>query len=164
MTGYTVYIYRYNIHCTPFVCIPLHALYMRHMAYFLAHTTDIHKIDRKTDVPILGEPDTSRRIEKKWFPAVSECANTQWQLSFPQKLHFINGLWLTQSLASRDGYRISLNLLQLGLWVHVPNVSGCCREWQWCVRWETYSNEKKRQLGHGSTTCDAINHAWHVKM
>lgn len=48
----------------------------------------------------------------------------------PQKLHLINGLWLTQSLASRDGYKISLNLLQLGLWVHVPNVSGCCREWQ----------------------------------
>lgn len=152
---YIYYIHKYyNIYCTHFVCIPLHALYMRHMAYFLHIQLTYTKLieNRRAYLyccarhAIWGEPDTSRRIEIMMSSSLRVC---QYPVTvvLPQKLHLINGLWLTQSLASRDGYKISLNLLQLGLWVHVPNVSGCCREWQWFVRWETYSNENSFNLG-----------------
>lgn len=155
MTGYTVYIYRYNIYCTPFVCIPLHALYMRHMAYLLhIQLTYTKLIEQQTCILILLCKTCHFRwtwyIQEDWKKMISSSLRVcQYSVTvvLPQKLHLINGLWLTQSLASRDGCKISLNLLQLGLWVHVPNVSGCCREWQWFVRWETYSNEKNVNLG-----------------
>ena len=58
MTGYTVYIYiihrYYNICCTHFVCIPLHALYMRHMVYFLhIQLTYTKLIEKQTCILIL---------------------------------------------------------------------------------------------------------------